>query len=546
MSTAPAAPDRQPHDWHLAWPWWARGVVYQVYPRSFQDSDGDGCGDLPGILSRLDYLDWLGVDAIWISPFYPSPMKDFGYDVSDYTGVHPLFGTLADVDALLEAAHARGMKVILDFVPNHSSDRHPWFLEASRSRDSERRDWYLWADPGPGGGPPNNWISEFAGSAWQWHAPTGQYYYHAFLDAQPDLNWRNPRVREAMFDAMRFWLERGVDGFRVDVMWHLIKDAALRDNPPNPAYDPGRDSPYRKLLPLHSTDQPEVHAVVRAMRRVVDAFPERVLIGEIYLPVERLVSYYGTDRDEAHLPFNFLLVGTPWEAGAVRRAVEAYEAALPPEGWPNWVLGNHDQSRIASRIGAAQARVAAVLLLALRGTPTLYYGDEIGMVDGEIGPEQAVDPRELNCPGRGLGRDPERTPMQWDEGAQAGFTGGRPWLPLPEDFRGCTVAAQREDPQSLLSLYRRLLSLRRDSAALSVGSYHGEDAAPPLFAWRRERAGERWLAVLNFSATPQGFDVPAWAQAGRVEASTHAVGGRDGAIGARIELAGDEAVLVRV
>ncbi|MBV9077236.1 MAG: alpha-amylase, partial [Methylobacteriaceae bacterium] len=358
--------------------WWKDGIVYQIYPRSFQDSNGDGVGDLAGITSRLGYIADLGVQAVWISPIYPSPMADFGYDVSDYTGIHPLFGDLADFERLVAEAHRRGLKVILDFVPNHTSDEHPWFIESRSSRDNPKRDWYLWRDPKPDGSAPNNWVSNFGGSAWQYDERTGQYYYHAFLREQPDLNWRNADLREAMFDVLRVWLDRGVDGFRVDVIWHLIKDAEFRDNPPNPAYHSGRPE-IESLLQEHSADQPEVHEVIAGMRRVIDSYQDRVLIGEIYLPIERLVAYYGKDLTGAQLPFNFQLIQTAWNARAISRLVAEYEAALPAGGWPNWVLGNHDQPRIAARIGAAQARVAAMLLLTLRGTPTMYYGDEIGL-----------------------------------------------------------------------------------------------------------------------------------------------------------------------
>ncbi len=362
-------------------PWWKSAVLYQVYPRSFQDSNGDGIGDLPGITARLPYLAELGVDALWLSPVFASPMADFGYDVSDYTGIDPLFGTMADFDALLHEAHARGLKVLLDFVPNHTSDQHPWFSESRASRNSAKRDWYIWRDGAPGGGPPNNWLSEFGGSAWAFDAKSGQYYYHAFLAAQPDLNWRNAQVRAAMHEVMRFWLGRGVDGFRVDVIWHLIKDAAFRDNPPNPDFRAG-DPPHRRQLPLYSADQPEVHDLIRELRGVIDEFPERLLIGEIYLPLDRLVTYYGRELAGVHLPFNFSLLETPWNARAVSQLIDRYESLLPKGAWPNWVLGNHDRPRVASRIGQAQARVAAMLLLTLRGTPTLYYGDEIGLAAG--------------------------------------------------------------------------------------------------------------------------------------------------------------------
>jgi alpha-glucosidase len=284
--------------------WWQRGIVYQIYPRSFQDTDDDGIGDLTGIVRRLDYVKWLGVDAVWISPIYPSPMVDFGYDVSDYTAIHPMFGELSDFDQLVTAAHERGLKVILDFVPNHTSDRHPWFIEARGSRSSAKRNWYVWHDAAVGGGPPNNWLAVFGGSAWEWDPRSGQYYYHAFLKEQPDLNWRNPDVEREMFDVMRFWLRRGVDGFRVDVITLLVEDERLRDNPRNPDFRSGM-LPYFSQSPLYTDDQAETHAVVRRMRRVLDEYPGRVLIGEVYgPPLARLISYYGENGDETHLPFN--------------------------------------------------------------------------------------------------------------------------------------------------------------------------------------------------------------------------------------------------
>jgi alpha-glucosidase len=308
--------------------WWQHGVIYQVYPRSFQDSNGDGIGDLAGIERRLDYLHWLGVDAVWISPIFPSPMADFGYDITDYCGIDTIFGTLGDFERLLAAAHARELKVILDLVPNHTSDRHPWFLESRSSHSNPKRDWYIWRDPGAGGGPPNNWLANFGGSGWEYDAATKQYYYHAFLKEQPDLNWRNPAVRSAIYDVLRFWLERGVDGFRVDVLWLLIKDEQFRDNPPNPAWQPNQAG-IARLMQLYSADRPEIHDVVAEMRAVVDAYADRVLIGEVYLPVERLVAYYGRDMKGAHLPFNFQLIFAVWNAAEVARIVAEYEAAMP-------------------------------------------------------------------------------------------------------------------------------------------------------------------------------------------------------------------------
>ena len=499
--------------------WWQRGIIYQVYPRSFMDSNGDGVGDLRGLISRLDYLRGLGVDAVWLSPIFPSPMKDFGYDVSDYTGIHPLFGTLEDFDLLIREAHAHKIKLVLDFVPNHTSDQHPWFIESRSSRDNLKRDWYIWRDPAPSGGPPNNWLSNFGGSAWEYDPKTEQYYYHAFLREQPDLNWRNSQVIEAMLNVLRFWLERGVDGFRVDVLWHLIKDEQFRDNPVNPDWREGAD-PYQRLLELHTTDQAEVHAVVTRMRRLVDQYQDRVLIGEIYLPVERLVQYYGVNLSGVHVPFNFQLLLAKWHARDIARIISQYEAALPKGGWPNWVLGNHDRPRIVSRVGSKQARVAAMLLLTLRGTPTLYYGDEIGMHDVEIPPEKVQDPFEKNVPGRGLGRDPQRTPMQWSAAKNAGFTAGKPWLPIAEDYAQINVEAERDDPFSILSLYMQLINVRRGEPALEVGELERIDTAGDLLTYIRRDGESAFLVALNFGSEPQVIDISDKAGAGRITLST--------------------------
>ena len=482
--------------------WWKTGIIYQIYPRSFQDSDGDGVGDLQGIRRRLGYLEALGVDAIWISPVFVSPMADFGYDIADYKAIDPIFGTLEDFDALAADARRLGLKLILDFVPNHTSDQHPWFLESRASRTSDKRDWYIWKDPAPGGGPPNNWLSTFGGSGWQWDEATGQYYYHAFLMQQPDLNWRNPAVRAAMFDVLRCWLDRGVDGFRVDVLWHLIKDAQFRDDPPNPRYRPGHAG-IEQLLAAHSADQPEVHELVAEMRQVLDAYPDRVLIGELYLPVERLVTYYGKDLNGAQLPFNFQLLQTPWTAQAIARVVGEYEEALPAGAWPNWVLGNHDRPRIASRIGEAQARVAAMLLLTLRGTPTIYYGEELGLQQVAIPPDRVQDPWEKNEPGLGLGRDPCRTPMPWDGPPNAGFTTGEPWLPLNPDRPTRNVQAMTSDPDSILGLYRRLIDLRRQRGALQLGDYALVCAENDVLVYQRILGQERLTIALNLSHEPR-------------------------------------------
>lgn len=530
--------------------WWQRGIIYQIYPRSFQDSNGDGIGDLPGVTSRLGYLQQLGVDALWLSPIFPSPMADFGYDVADYTGIDPIFGTLADFDRLLQEAHARGLKLILDYVPNHTSSRHPWFLASRASRDNPQRDWYIWRDPAPDGGPPNNWLAVFGGSAWTLDEATGQYYYHAFLPEQPDLNWRNPAVKQAMFDALRFWLARGVDGFRVDVIWHLIKDEQFRDNPVNPDPIPGHQ--YSTLLPLYTSDLPETREVIREMRAVFDEYPDRVMIGEIYLPLPRLVVYYGAAGELVQLPYNFQLITLPWDARQIATAIDEYEALLPHGAWPNWVLGNHDRHRIASRVGPAQARVAAMLLLTLRGTPTIYYGDEIGMHDVAIPPDLVHDPQERNEPGVGLGRDPERTPMQWDAGANAGFSSGTPWLPLADDYRQVNVAAEQEQPDSLLTLHERLIALRRQEPALCLGRYAPLPADGDLLLFMRQpdpdlsrSEGDRFLIALNLGPQPQRLELPASAAQGAIALSTHL--DREGeAVVGELTLRPDEGVLVRL
>jgi alpha-glucosidase len=467
--------------------WWERGSIYEIYPRSFQDSDGDGVGDLRGITARLPYVRGLGVDAIWLTPIYPSPQADFGYDITDHTAIDPQYGTLEDFDALVVRAHALGLKVLLDYVPNHTSDQHPWF--------AENPDWYYWRDE------PNNWRAVFGGSAWE--AVGDRHYLHTYLREQPDLNWRNPAVREAMLDVLRFWLDRGVDGFRVDALRQLLKDPDWRDNPPNPDWDGVNE--YDSLLPVHTTDLDELQELVAAIRQAIG---DKLMVAEVYVAIERLVRYYGENGRGAQLPFNFHLISTPWDAEAIAELVERYEAALPPAAWPNWVLGNHDRPRIAGRVGPAQARVAAMLLLTLRGTPTLYYGDEIGMTDVPI---RRYDPG---------GRDGERTPMQWT--ADGGFTNGEPWLP----YGDLTVNVEAGPP--LLTLHRELLRLRR---AFATAPYRTLHAADGVFAYAR---GDDHAVALNLTGEPRPLPV-----AGEVLLSTHLDGG-----GA--SLRSDEGVVLRI
>lgn len=498
--------------------WWQTGVIYQIYPRSFMDSNGDGIGDLAGIIQRLDYLsDILGVDAIWLSPIYPSPMHDFGYDISDYCDIHPLFGSMADFDRLLAEVHQRGMKLLLDLVPNHTSDQHAWFLESRASRDNPKRDWYIWRDPAPDGGPPNNWLSYFGGPAWTFDEKTGQYYLHQFVKQQPELNYRNPEVTAAMLTTMRFWLDKGVDGFRVDVIWLMMKDSLFPDEPPNPDWN--GINPFDRLLHIYTANLPEAHALIRQMRSTLDSYADRMMVGEIYLPIEELVNYYGTPgQEECHLPFNFQLIDAKWGAEVIKKLVDDYEAALPAEAWPNWVLGNHDRHRLASRVGLYQARVAAMLLLTLRGTPTCYYGDELGMENVLIPPEMVQDPPAVNQPeiANIVGRDPVRTPMQWDESLHAGFSATNaqsPWLPVSANFREVNATKELAIPDSLLNLYRKLLAYRISSSALKVGSYNSveiksADAQKHCFVYERRSNDQHLVVALNFSNQEQYLGLP--------------------------------------
>src|SRR4051794_21043109 len=476
--------------------WWQRGAIYQVYPRSFADSDGDGVGDLPGLVGRLDHLSALGVEALWLSPIYPSPMADFGYDVSDYCDVDPVFGSLADLDGLIEAAHARGIRVVLDWVPNHSSDRHPWFAASRSSRHDPRRDWYVWRDGSPGGGPPNDWRSRFevVGPAWTFDERTGQWYLHSFRAEQPDLNWDNPEVEAAMHDVLRFWLARGVDGFRLDAIPCIAKDPALRDN--------------AGAARRHDEDWSTIHDRLRGIRRVVDEYPDRMVVGEVaLLDLHRIVSYLEFG-DQLHLAHNFVFLELPWDADAFRTSIADFEAIAEHTAWPAWFLENHDFTRVVTRfghdgLGAARARAALLLLYALRGTPFIYQGQELGLPDAEVPPERVVDVD---------GRDPERAPIPWappsTAGPAGGFSTGEPWLPLVADAEALNVESQAGDPRSTLSLARRLATLRAHTPALSTGAQRMLDAGPDILAWEREDGGRRFVATVNFAAAPARVGAP--------------------------------------
>ena len=502
--------------------WWRRGIVYQVFPLTFRDASGDGIGDLPGVTERLGYLASLGVAAIWLSPIYPSPLLDFGYDVADYQDVDPRFGTLEDFDRLVGEAHRRGLRVILDFVPNHTSDQHPWFVESRSSRDNPKRDWYIWRDPRPDGEPPNNWVS-YVGSAWTYDPPTGQSYFHQFRAEQPELNYGNRAVLEAMLDVLRFWLDRGVDGFRIDVVPLLAKDPEFGDEPPNPAYRDG-DFLWQRNLHTGTADLPAVHDIIRAFRSVVDGYGDGVLIGELD-PIPNLMRYYGAGLDECHLPFNFTFVnGLPWTARDVGAAVDAYDAAIPPGAWPNWVLGSHDRRRLTARLGSARARVATMLVLTLRGTPFCYYGDELGMRHADLAPERNRDRHGFADPvmAARFSRDPFRAPMQWDSSPNAGFCPAsvEPWLPLGRDWQTLNVATESADPRSMLALFRALARLRSEHEALASGSYRTIEAGEAILAYERRAGSDRLVAALNFTSGSATIDLSRVAPAGRVVLST--------------------------
>jgi alpha-glucosidase len=486
--------------------WWREGVIYQVYPASFQDSNGDGVGDIRGVIQRLDYLRWLGVDAIWLNPITVSPDADMGYDVADYCDVQPRFGDLAAVDELIKEAGRREIKVVLDIVPNHSSDRHPWFIDSRSSRTSARRDWYVWADPKPDGGPPNNWLSVFGGPAWTLDARTGQYYLHNFLAEQPDLNWWNPQVRDAFDDIYRFWFDRGVAGFRIDVAHGIVKDRELRDNPVATPDDPPHVRAHGQRN-VYNMERPEVHEVLRRWRTLANTYtPPRILLGETYvLDVRTMGLFYGKG-DELHLAFNFSYVHSPFEAEALAAVVDESEAIIPANGWPVWTVSNHDVSRVMTRWAGGdqrKMRLALLSLLTLRGTPVLYYGDEIGMPDTPIKKEELRDPVGIRHWPEPRGRDPERTPMPWEDAPNGGFTQPevKPWLPLG-DTRVKNVAAQRSDRQSMLHFVRDLIAFRRNSPDLTTGDYARLDAPAGGWAWRR---GPSAMVALNLSDQPLTF-----------------------------------------
>ena len=488
-------------------PWWKGGVLYQIYPLSFADSNGDGFGDLQGIVERIDYLQWLGVDAIWLSPVTVSPNADWGYDVADYCAVQPEMGTLATFDALVAAAHERGIRVVLDFVPNHTSEQHEWFVNARSSPSARHRDWYVWADAAADGSPPNNWVSSFGGAAWTWDATAGQYYMHNHLREQPDLNWWNEEVRDEFDGIVRFWFDRGVDGFRIDVCNIIIKDAELRDNPPATADDPLDEQLFGQRA-VYNANRPELHDILRRWRRIADSYdPPRLLLGET--PVDdaaTLGAFYGADLDELQLAFNFPFINAPLEAAAMRAVVERTQEMLPAGAWPAWTGSNHDMSRFATRWAQddpTKARAAVLMLLGLRGTPVLYQGDEIGLRDVAVEPPDLRDPLGVKYWPAYAGRDAMRTPMPWTDARGGGFTepDTDPWLPLGATDRN--VAQQRDDPASMLTLTRDLIALRKQVPDLALGAYAALAAPEGVWAWRR---GESHAVVVNYSDSDAALD----------------------------------------
>jgi alpha-glucosidase len=482
------------------WLWWRDGVIYQIYPRSYMDSNGDGIGDLPGIISKLDYIKDLGVDAIWLSPIYPSPDADFGYDVADYTGIDPKYGTMHDFEELIKEAHQRKIHIIMDLVLNHTSDQHPWFLESRKSKDNPYRDWYIWKDAAPGGGVPNNWHSVFGGKGWKWDENTQQYYFHMFYEQQPDLNWHNPDVRQAILDVWRFWLDKGVDGFRLDVFNAYFKSAGFENNPTKLV----GLTPFFRQHHLFDLDQPEMKPLLTEFREILDEYPERYAVGETFMAdQERAASYTG--EDQLHAAFDLDFLKKPFRPGPFYKAIQHWEQVLDDKTWPNYVLNNHDEPRSATRYTRNEKDdrlfVLAALILTLRGTPYLYYGEEIGMRDIPIKRKEDVqDPIGKRFWPFFKGRDGCRSPMQWNASPKGGFTSGDPWLPLHENVLFRNVENQQADSSSLYHFYKKLIHIRRESMPLRRGMYMPITFEPRrLLAYTRQIGDETVLVALNFS-----------------------------------------------
>ena len=497
--------------------WWRGAVIYQIYPRSYRDTNGDGIGDLPGIIERLDHVASLGVEAIWVSPFFTSPMADYGYDIADFRDVDPMFGTLADFDRLLDKAHGLGIKVMIDQVLSHSSDAHPWFIESRASRDNPRADWYVWADPKPDGTPPNNWLSLFGGGAWTWEPRREQYYLHNFLSSQPQLNFHNPDVRAAMLDNLRFWLDRGVDGMRLDSINFCFHDARLRDNPPKPAHlRVGRgfsaDNPYAYQYHHYNNTQPENVGLMEELRALFDQYPGATTLGEISTEDSlATMAEYVTAR-RLHMGYSFELLVEDRSAAYIRKTVEDLEAQMT-DGWPCWAISNHDVQRAVTRWGGADpsddfARQLVALVCSLRGSVCLYQGEELGLPEADVPYEKLRDPYGITFWPNFKGRDGCRTPMPWTDDPDAGFGSGDPWLPVPDSHRTRNVAAQEADPSSVLNSTRRFLHWRKKHDALVTGDIAFLDAPEPVLAFTRSARGERLLVAFNLSGEPVQWTLP--------------------------------------
>lgn len=500
-----------------ATPWWRGAVIYQIYPRSFMDTDGNGVGDLPGIIDRLDHVASLGVDAIWISPFFKSPMADFGYDIADYRDVDPLFGTLDDIDRLLAKAHGLGIRVMIDQVLSHTSIEHAWFRESRQSRDNPKADWYVWADAKPDGSPPNNWMALFGGVAWAWEPRRGQYYLHNFLSSQPDLNFHNPEVRAATLDNVRFWLERGVDGLRLDAINFCFHDPLLRDNPPRPpelrvgrGFSP--DNPYAFQYHAHNNTQPENLGFLEDLRALLDAFPEATTLGEISSDdsLGTMAEYVGDAR--LHMGYSFELLTDDYSVAHIRDTVAAIESRMP-HGWPCWAISNHDVQRAVTRWGGAApsdtfAKMLMALVTSLRGSACLYQGEELGLPEADVPFEALQDPYGITFWPTFKGRDGCRTPLPWDDSAQAGFSGAAPWLPVPDAHRARSVATQDADPDSVLNATRRLLQWRRTQPALCRGDIRLLVTDEPVLAFVRSLGCDALLVAFNLSGDAQSLALP--------------------------------------
>jgi alpha-glucosidase len=487
--------------------WPLKPIIYQIYPRSFKDSNNDGVGDLPGIIEKLDYLKDLGVDAIWLSPIYKSPMVDMGYDISDYKDIDSIFGNLADFDNLISESHKRNIRVLMDFVPNHTSSLHPWFLESKKSLKSSKRDFYIWKK-GKKSAPPNNWLSVFGGSAWELDKTTNEYYYHSFDRQQPDLNWRNPEVIQEMQNVLRFWLDKGVDGFRVDVPEWTYKDERFLDEPANPLFNAGMEDPYHSLQHIYTCALPESSLLIKQFADVLEEYQNKFMVTEAWSPVERLIENYNIVGKDFYAPFNFGLITLPWRADLHREYIDKYDHGVGSAYLPTYVLGNHDKPRIATRIGRESARLGAMLQLTLRGIPFIYYGEELGMKNTDIPKTKIQDTFEINSPGLGLGRDPARTPMQWNAKSYAGFSTAGAWLPVDKDYKIFNVEKELKDPKSCLNLYKKLITIRKKFKALTIGSYESLDiSSDSLFVYTRTFGKDSFLIVLNYSSEEQIVDL---------------------------------------